>query len=150
MIIKKTMNTTVQKLHDFILEMVVQDIRNTSNEQSCQTINTSDIKEGFTYTKSILNKTGKQGSVKTRIETLKPGQYQVSFTSANGVNTVQYSYNQSSEDDIELVYEEHFESDAKLKNMNHAFMSTLYKRSNRRRINALLNQIEQLVNEQPV
>lgn len=147
MIINRTMNTNVEKLHTFITQMIVQDIE---NAKECHNIKVSDIKEGYTYSKSILNKTGKEGIVKTRIETLKPGSYEVSFTSSNGINYVEYNYKDIDDITIDLVYEERFESDAKTKSLNHSIMSWFYKRQNKKRAKALLNRIEYLINEQPV
>lgn len=150
MLVSKTMNTSVDNLHQFLSKMVLQDIKETSLNASHQEIDESLVNEGFTYTKKILNKTGKSGVVKVIIEALKPGLYEVSFESSNGVNTIKYSYEENDADTINLIYEEDFVSEAKTKSLNHSLMSRLYQRSNKKRINAQLDRIQSLINEQPV
>ncbi len=141
----KIMNASEDSLYRLINDMIIQDIHNTYNSQ--HTI--KNLKEGYTYTKEIVNKTGKPGTVQTKIEKLELGEYQVSFTSSQGVNTINYSYKEIGDGLLELVYEENFESASKAKRMNHSLMSYFYKRSNKKRINQTLDQIENIL-KQPV
>lgn len=143
MVTKRTMHTSVEAMDAFLIDMIIQDIKNSTD----LSVDRSDIKAGFSYSKKIMNKTGKHGRVNTRIEQLESGLYQVAIESKTGINYIKYSYKSNSDNSILLEYSESFESDSKLKGLNHSIMSRLYNKSTQKRVNILLNQIDNLLVE---
>lgn len=139
----KTLNTTVEAFDAFLMDMILQDINNATGKK----VPASKIKEGYSYNKKIMNKTGKSGNVITRIEKLESGLYQVAIESKNGINYIQYAYQDTPDNTILLTYSESFETESKLKDWNHSIMSKLYSKSTRRRVTVLLDQIDHLMQE---
>ena len=132
------------KLFSIILESITNDIQSSSEE----TISVEEIYEGFSYYKILRNKFGKQGKTKVTITQLDiPNRYEVTFKSAQGVNTLSYRTIAIDETHFELTYKEDFISEKKTNNMNYSFVSWFYKRSNKKKANLILNNLETMMKE---
>lgn len=142
-IIRK-MNVSLQQMDDSITKMVLEDIKNATGKK----VKSSDIGAGYKYQKELNNKMGKTGKVTTRIDVLKSGFYQASFESVQGTNTLSYDYKAIDDHSIELTYTEEFLTISSAKQMNYRLMNFLYKRSNKKRINLMLDQLEQYILQQ--
>lgn len=141
--VKKQLNVSKEELNAFIKSMVLQDIKNATGKN----VKESDIGTGYKYHKKLKGRTGKEGKVCTRIDTLTSGCYRASFESAQGINYLAYNYESDGEDKVNVCYEEGFNSSSNAKDLNHRLMSFLYKRSNKKRINLMLTHIEKLIQE---
>ncbi len=146
--VNRTLNVTYDELNQFIKDMVAQDVFNATGKK----VKPEEIKRGYKYHKKLKNKFGKEGSVKTKIEELKSGTYSASFNSAQGMNYLSYDYVDNQDGTVDLRYEENYDPSSKSKGLNYQLMAMLYKRSNKKRINSMLNRIEYLIieNRKPV
>lgn len=141
--VTKILDISVKEMDEFIVKMVLEDIESATGKK----LKSSDIGAGYKYRKELKSKTGKKGKVITRIDKLESGSYSASFDSAQGINTLSYSYTPINENKISLVYCEDFNADATSKRLNYSLMSFLYTRSNKKRINLMLNQVVNYINE---
>lgn len=137
----KTMNVSLQQMDESITKMVLEDIKNATGKK----VKGSDIGAGYKYRKELKNKMGKVGTVTARIDVLKSGFYQASFESVQGTNTLSYDYKAIDDHSVELTYTENYLTLSTAKQMNYRLMNFLYKRSNKKRINMMLNQLEQYI-----
>ena len=143
MIINRTLDVSLNEMDSFVRQMVAQDIYHATGKKKKE----SDIKPGYTYSKKIKGRSGKEGKVSTCIDQLESGTYKASFNSAQGINTLCYSYHENEEGKLELSYEETYDAKSKSKALNYQIMNFLYKHSNKRRINLTLAHIERLIQE---
>lgn len=143
MIVKKQLNVTLDEFYEFIQEMILQDIK----EATGKTVEIHDIHQGYKYKKQLTGRTGQVGHVKTEIKDFTRNSYSAIFRSAQGFNTISYTYQPTSDSAIELTYEEEFLSDSTLMNLNFKLMSFFFNRSNKKRIDMMLNQIEGIITE---
>lgn len=139
--IQRTINTSVEKFDEFIYQMIIADIKQTTKKK----FNPSMKLEGYKYSKQMESKTGKSGKVNVKVEILRSGQYKVSFTSKEGVNYIHYQYEDNGNNTSRLKYEETFEGKDKTKGLNHSLMMFFYKRSSKKRANIILDQIESIL-----
>lgn len=141
--INRTLEVGFDELNVFIKDMVAQDVFNATGKK----VKPEEIKKGYKYRKKLKGKIGKEGSVKTKIETLESGAYCASFDSAQGVNYLSYHFVDNQDGTINIKYEENYDPISKSKGLNYQLMSMLYKRSNRKRMNLMLTHIERLIQE---
>lgn len=141
--VTRTLAVSVEEMDACIKKMVLEDIKNATGKK----VKCSDIGAGYKYRKELKNKMGKVGKVTTRIDALESGNYRASFESAQGINHLSYSYQPLHENQISLLYLEDYEAISTSKKLNYSLMSFLYKRSNKKRINLMLNQLENFILE---
>lgn len=141
--VTRMLDVSMNELDTFIKKMVIQDIHNTTGKK----VKESDLGTGYKYRKKLQGRSGKEGSVTTRIDELTSGCYRASFESAQGINYLSYHYQEDENGKVNLRYEENFDAQSKSKELNFQLMSFLYKRSNKKRINLMLTQIEHLIQE---
>ena len=142
--VTKVLDVTLDEMDVFVADMVVRDIKEATNRK----ITAEKIHPGYTYTKKLTGRNGKEGKVTTVIKELKSGCYHVTFKSAQGVNHLMYQYHSVNDDQqIELTYSETFESQGMTSSLNFRLMNFFYKHSSKRRIEKILYNIEVLINE---
>lgn len=107
------------------------------------------IKKGYSYTKTLKNKTGRKGSVKVTITDFEqPVKYAAKFESRNGVNYITYAIEQLDADHIGVTYREDFEGATGTKAVNFKIMSLFYNRGAKKKATRLLRAIEKNIQEQ--
>lgn len=141
--VRKKLNVSIDEFYSFIKEMVLEDIKAATKKR----VTVEDIQNGYQYKKELIGRTGQTGLVHAEILSLTPTQYSIQFKSAQGLNLVSYNYNKLDDSTIELIYEEDFMSDSKWNSLNFSVISFFYKRSSKKRILTMLNQIEQLITD---
>lgn len=144
MIVKEILHVTADEFYHFLQEMAIQDIK----EATGKTVSIKDVKAGYRYKKSLKTKTGQTGSVKTEITSLTPQYYSVQFKSAQGLNQLSYSYQPLDHSSITCTYEEAFIGKSTVMDLNYKIMSVFYKRSNKKKAQLMLKQIEQIITDQ--
>ena len=141
--ISRVLDVTMEEMDSFVSQMVIQDIKEATNK----TVAAKDVKSGYTYTKKLTGRNGREGRVKTTIRELCSGKYHVSFKSTQGMNHLSYTYKPTEDGKVDLVYEEHFESNKTSNNLNYKVMNFFYNRSNKKRATQVLSNIEYLIHE---
>lgn len=141
--VKKTLNVSIEEMDNFVRSMVVQDIKNATGKDK----NPSNIGKGYSYHKELTARSGRKGRVVTHIDELKSGEYKASFDSLQGINTLSYVYTAKDANSIELCYSEDYNSNTKSQAINFQIMNFLYKHSNKKRINLMLDRIESMIQE---
>ncbi|WP_416327333.1 DUF3284 domain-containing protein [[Eubacterium] hominis] len=107
------------------------------------------IKKGYSYTKTLKNKTGRKGSVKVTITDFDaPVKYTAKFESKNGVNYISYEIEQLDEEHIGVTYSEGFEGASGAKSVNFKLMSFFYNRGAKKKATRLLRAIEKNITDQ--
>lgn len=105
-------------------------------------IDETDLKSGLVYTKMMTNKFGQGGEVKVTIVTLTDEEYTAKFETTQGTNQLSYLIEPIDDHHCRLVYREEFETHQKMSSLNYKLMSTLFNRRNKKRVNALLLNID--------
>ena len=141
--VSRLMNVTMEEMDQFISQMVIKDIEEATNK----TVTEKDIHSGYSYVKKLTGRSGVEGRVKTTIRELSSGKYHVTFKSNQGVNHLSYTYFPEEDGSVNLTYSETYDADSKSKDVNYNLMNFLYKRSNKKRINKILSNIEYLIQE---
>lgn len=102
------------------------------------------LKAGFSYQKTLNAKLGGAQHVTTKITEFEPPyRYAASITSSRGVNTVRYEIEPiAGQDAITVVYEEGYEGDKALNDLNGKLMGTLYSPFAKRKIKSRLHDME--------
>ena len=142
--VNRVLDVTMEEMDTFISQMVVKDIEDATSK----TVNEKDIHPGYSYTKKLTGRNGVDGRVKTTIRELSSGKYHVTFKSKQGVNHLSYMYEPADDEKINLTYSEEYDADSKSKKINYSIMTFLYDRSNKKRINKVLSNIEYWIHEE--
>lgn len=133
-----------EKTFAIILQLVVDDV----NRATKAKMKPEELKEGYAYTKKLKPRIGKEANIRVTIEKLhEPVEYEATFLNSQGLNTLSYTLEDHDDTHFKLVYREAFISDKKSSNMNFSLVSFLYKRSTKKRVNLLLDRLEELVQE---
>lgn len=143
---KVTQNLAVTKeeFHNFICNMVEQDILEATHIAPA----ISEIESEFEYEKSIPNRMGKAEKVFVKIDSLNNHNYTASFTSSQGKNTLSYEYLPSElGNTIDVVYEEGYYGITTSAELSYKILSFVTKRTNKKRMNQLLQTIEKMIIE---
>lgn len=131
-----------EKMFSIFTNSILEDIKNFTDEDMTQ----FEIKEGYSYKKPLRSKIGKEGDIKVVIQKFDiPNIYEATFESAQGVNTLSYLLEEIDDTHFKLTYNENFVSEKKSNNLNFGLMSKLYKRSNKKQADLLLNQLEAMM-----
>ena len=141
--VSRILDVTMDEMDAFVSQMVMQDIQEATNK----TVSAKDVKPGYSYTKKLKGRNGREGRVKTTIRALESGKYHVTFKSAQGVNHLEYTYEPTEDGRVGITYSEEYEGSSNSKNLNFKLMSFLYKRSNQKRAKQVLANIEALIQE---
>lgn len=140
--IVRQMKGNVQRFFDKVEESIVNDVK----EATGNSIDVSEIKSGFTYSKRLRSQLGKEGSIKVVIdEYVRPLKYRASFISAQGENILSYETKEIDENHFEIKYVEEFKGASPSKRLNYKLIYFLYKRSSIKKANMLLNNIESMI-----
>lgn len=127
-----------------IMDGLISDIKHETGE----VMELESIEEGFTYLKKLKNKFGHEGSVKVTIAKMDiPNYYEAHFDSQQGLNILSYELITKDEEAFDLIYRESFNSEKASRNLNFSLMSFLFKRSSKKRINLMLDQLQVLLNQ---
>lgn len=141
---ERIINGAREKLFSILTNSLLADIQQAGNED----VSVEDIKEGYSYRKQLTTKLGKEGTIKVIVTKFEaPHVYEATFESAQGFNVLSYTLEEVDDDHFKLIYKEDFMSEKTSRNMNYGLMSKLYKRSSKKKINLVLDQIETLMNE---
>ncbi|SJZ38522.1 DUF3284 domain-containing protein [Anaerorhabdus furcosa] len=102
------------------------------------------IRAGITYKKPLTTQMKQTDHVTVEITKLEksPFEYEATFDSTQGRNTIRYSAKDLNENECLVTYEEDFVGKDTMKKLNHKLMRVFYKGRSKRRIHYLLNAIE--------
>lgn len=130
-----------------VVTSVLYDIEQATGEK----LTAGDLKEGYTYHKSLQAKVGGARKVTTTITAFDaPRLYEASFTSGQGVNTVRYEIAPvEGENAIDVSYEEGFTGNKASTDLNGKLMGSLYSWSAKKRIKKRLHQMETYLQSHP-
>lgn len=140
----RIMRATCMQIQQLIQENVLQDIYQSTGKH----IAADKLTAPFAYQKTLKNRMGKTGKVKASIDELSTYAYQASFFSAQGKNTLRYVWKAVDDGHVEVVYEEAYEANTKANDWNFHLMSFLYKRNNKKRMQAVLQSMEEALKQQ--
>lgn len=142
--VTKVLQGTKEECFDIIIEALVHDI----HENTDKNVTVDDINPGYSYVKRLANRLGKDGSVRVVIEDLQaPLSYQASFETNQGTNRLSYILSDNDAESFNLIYRESFESPKKINQWNFKLGNFIYKRSSKKRINIMFDQLQRLLNE---
>ncbi len=128
--IKLNMDVSAKEFFDVLYDSIIYDIKASTNKK----VSKSKIKKGYTYSKKLKTRLGKEGTVKVEIKEFDLNhRYTVSFNSTQGENIVSYEVEQLDDDSLNVKYTEDFVVDSKMKSLNFSMMSFLFKRGNRKK-----------------
>ena len=133
------MNATADRFYDLLMNSVKYDI-----EQKTGTdVDLRDIKSGYVYKTRLTNKLGRKGVAKATLTKIEhPYCYEAQFETPRGVNTISYHIKDLDDDVIEITYSEQYASGSAAVTLNFKIMSFFYKRSTRRKMFYILNQMD--------
>lgn len=140
--VQACLQVSKKELSAFLLEMVQRDVEASTNNR------VEKITSGFTYKKHIPNYMQKQESVHVCIDILKDGLYQATFESAQGKNSLSYTYEETADGGLQVTYDEDYYGTNTSTQLSHKFMAFLTNRKNKKRAETLLQQIEKMIVEQ--
>ena len=141
--VSRILDVTMNEMDAFISQMVIQDIQEATNK----TVDSKDVKPGYSYTKKLMGRNGREGRVKTTIRSLESGKYHASFKSTQGMNHLCYTYEPTEDGRVNLTYSEEYDASSNSNNLNFKVMNFLYKRSNEKRVGKILANIELLIQQ---
>lgn len=98
---------------------------------------------GLHYRKKVTGMNGHSQSVRVVIDALEPGLYQAAFETPQGTSRLKYAYRPAGDGQVELLYEESFESDKKISSWNQKIASVLFGLSAKKQIRQRLDLFEQ-------
>ncbi|CAM3611088.1 DUF3284 domain-containing protein [Erysipelothrix urinaevulpis] len=143
--VTKILKGTKEECFDIILEALIHDI----NQETETEVTVDDIHSGYSYVKILPNRLGKDGSVNVVIDELEvPTFYQARFESNQGTNRLSYSLSDNDSESFNLIYQESFDSPKKMNQWNFKLGNFIYKRSSKKRINIMFDQLQRLLNEE--
>lgn len=138
----RTLNVNANDFFDKIEESLIYEISNCTGKD----VKASQIQKGFSYTKKMSNRLGREGNAKvTIVEFERPTIYKVRFKSKQGYNYLAYKIKPIADREIEVTYEEDFDAATKSKKWNFNIMQWFYKRGNLKKINRLLDSMENYI-----
>lgn len=140
----RIMNASCKQIQQLIQENVLEDIYQSTGKR----ISADKLSAPFEYQKTLKNRMGKMGKVKASIDELSTYAYQASFFSAQGKNTLRYTWKAIDERHVEVIYEEAYEANTKANDWNFHLMSFLYKRNNKKRMQTVLQYMEDALKQQ--
>lgn len=134
------------KAEDFfeqLADSIAYDITNSTGKK----VRPKAITKGYSYTKKMKNKMGKNGEVKVTITDFEaPKIYAAKFESVQGINYLSYAI-ESFPDSIGVTYSEGFEGKTTSKSLNYKLMSFFYNRKSKKKASKLLRAMEHYIKE---
>lgn len=132
------------KAFKLIMEGLMSDIEYETGKRP----NMEDLTEGFTYIKKLKNKFGNEGNVDVTITKFDiPNYYEAHFQSKQGLNVLSYELKDKDDEAFDLIYQESFDSGKTSHNLNFKVMDFLFKRSSKKRVKIMLDQLQELLNQ---
>lgn len=143
--VKKKMTATPEEMYELLMTSLKHDI-----EQSIgQEIKLEEIKTGYSYSKKLMNKLGRQANATANLTNIEKNRaYEAAFVSARGTNTISYTIDKVDDTTIEVTYEEGYEPATAAQGVNHKVMSWFYKRSTNKKATRLLGMMDAYLQEQ--
>lgn len=145
------MKVTVK--YEFSAAQIFQQVENSALYDMSQALGReckpSSLHPGATYKKELKTQFGKKAGVRVNIIRFKrPYEYEVAFTSSQGVYHINYDFKDLPKG-CELTYEEKFIGNGTFSNLNYKFMASLQKKRNEKRLRQQLLSIEDYLVENP-
>ena len=111
--IKQRLNVSGKEFFDFIALSVLNDAKESFDD----TLTIEDIVEGFSYTKSLVNKVGQKGNTTVKIQEFDLDKcYEAVFESQQGQNILRYEIVILNDQEVEVSYTEDFIAADTIKN----------------------------------
>lgn len=140
------MAISAEDLFDSIVTSVLYDAEQARGKK----VPAKKLKAGFTYQKTLNAKLGGAQHVTTKITEFEPPHlYAASITSSRGVNTVRYEIEPVDGGGINVAYEEGYEGDKALNDLNGKLMGALYSPFAKRKIKQRLRDMETYIKQNP-
>lgn len=131
---------------DQLAREVIYDINVSTNKN----LREKQIKKGYSYTKKMKNKIGRQGEVKVTItEFERPRIYSAKFDSATGTNFMSFEIEQLEDPNtIGVTYTEEFNGANKSKALNFKTTMMIYKKKSEKNARKRLRKMEKYLKDQ--
>lgn len=144
--INEMLYVDAETFFDQLAREVLYDINVATN----RTLREKQIKKGFSYTKKMKNKLGRQGEVKVIITDFeRPRIYGAKFISATGTNFMSYEIEQLEDPNaIGVTYTEEFDGANKTKALNFKTTMLIYKKKSEKNARKRLRKMETFLKQQ--
>lgn len=142
MFLEKNLNVSRESFFKQISLSIVNEVF----KYTGKSIEINEIKSGLSYTKSMSTKVGTKGDIKVTIEEYsEPNLYKVKFEGKEDINYLSYILEEINQNECKVKYMEEFVTDSKIKNMNYKWISKLYDRGSKKKVNNIINNIESYI-----
>lgn len=140
------MGVPAEGLFDSLVSSVLYDVEQARGKK----VPAKKLKAGFSYQKTLGSKLGGTQHVTTKITEFEPPyRYAASIVSSQGVNTVRYEIEPTSDAaSINVCYEETYTGDKTLNDLNGKLMGALYSPFAKRKIKRRLRDMEAYIKKQ--
>lgn len=134
-----------------LFDNIVTSVQYDAEQARGKKVPVKKIKAGFTYQKTLNAKLGDAQHVTTKITEFEPPRlYAASITSSRGVNTVRYEIEPiEGAGSIRVTYEEGYNGDKTLNDLNGKLMGFLYGPFAKRKIKRRLRDMEAYIKQNP-
>lgn len=140
--IKQRLNVSGKEFFDFIALSVLNDAKESFDD----TLTIEDIVEGFSYTKSLVNKVGQKGNTTVKIQEFDLDKcYEAVFESQQGQNILRYEIVILNDQEVEVSYTEDFIAADTIKKWNFDLVNFFYKKKAQKRAEIMLKNIENYI-----
>ncbi|MGL5978270.1 MAG: DUF3284 domain-containing protein [Erysipelotrichaceae bacterium] len=140
--IEVQLSVNAPALYQLLIQSAKHDIKTIHPE-----VEDEAIQVGYTYEKSMRTRLGMDSATRLSLSSLDENK-RYAYVVASGKGSYEVSYTlDSNADGVLVTYEESFDSDAKMQSWNYKLMSALYKRKSKKRMTAMLRQMEAFILE---
>lgn len=140
MIVERELYGTREKFFDILVEAIVEDANMSKSKQ----ITIKDIKEGYSYSKTINERSknkDKKRSKATITKFNRPEEFCLKVASESGTTTLDYKIKYIDEENIKVIYKEEYRTkEGKI------YDGFFYKRNLKKKANMYLDQLQEYMN----
>ena len=140
MIVERELYGTREKFFDILVEAIVEDANMSKSKQ----ITIKDIKEGYSYSKTINERSknkDKKRSKATIAKFNRPEEFCLKVASESGTTTLDYKIKYIDEENIKVIYKEEYRTkEGKI------YDGFFYKRNLKKKANMYLDQLQEYMN----
>lgn len=142
--VKEKLNVEAGEFFSQVLVSVLYDIKSATGRD----VKEGQIHKGYSYTKKMKNKMGRQGDVKIKITEFEPPVlYGARFQSLSGTNSIRYEIRDTGNGQIEVTYTEGYDGDTKSQDLNYRIIGAFYKRKAKKRTRQMLHAMETYIRQ---
>jgi len=130
---------TAEELFSLLMDSVKHDIKQSTGKD----VKTKELVSGYTYSKNLTNKLGKEGAASGVLTIIEPPfVYEAAFTSSRGVNRLSYKLVPLADGMLNVTYTEIYEPINRNSELNFKFVNFFYRKSFKKRITHMIKMME--------